>query len=66
MPVNVKDLPAETRKRLGLRKPRETKTPRLKLDEVRREAIGVLNQIRHLSADQRRRVLEHALKVNEV
>jgi len=33
---------------------------------LRREALAVLAEIRHLTADQRRRVLEHALKVNDV
>jgi hypothetical protein len=61
--IHVDELPAETRKRLGLRKPRQQTFTR---EQLRREAIGVLAQIRHLTADQRRRVLEHAVKVNDV
>ncbi len=62
-PVHVDELPPETRKRLGLRK---TRQQTFKREELRREAIGVLAQIRHLTAEQRRRVLDHAIKVNEV
>jgi len=61
--VNVDELPPETRKRLGLRKSRQQS---FKREQLRREALGVLAEIRHLTTDQRRRVLEHALKVNEV
>ncbi|HVT58661.1 MAG TPA: hypothetical protein VHR45_09685 [Thermoanaerobaculia bacterium] len=61
-PLHADDLPAETRKRLGLR----TRQQNFKREELRREAIGVLAQIRHLTAEQRRRVLQHALRVNEV
>jgi hypothetical protein len=61
--VHVDELPAAARKRLGLRRSRQQT---FKREELRREAIGVLDQIRHLTADQRRRVLEHAIKVNEV
>jgi hypothetical protein len=63
MPVHADQLPAATRRRLGLRKSREQ---RFKREQLRSEALGVLAQIRHLTADQRRRVLEHALKVNDV
>jgi len=61
--VHADELPPETRKRLGLRKSRQQTFTR---EQLRREAIGVLAQIRHLTADQRRRVLEHAVKVNDV
>jgi hypothetical protein len=61
--VHVDELPAEARKRLGLRKSRQQS---FKREELRRESLGVLAGIRHLTADQRRRVLEHALKVNDV
>lgn len=61
--VHVDELPPEARKRLGLR---TTRHQTFKREELRREAIGVLERIRHLTADQRRRVLEHAIKVNEV
>ncbi|HVR11800.1 MAG TPA: hypothetical protein VMW75_27405 [Thermoanaerobaculia bacterium] len=61
--VHADELPPETRKRLGLRKSRQQTFTR---EQLRREAIGVLAQIRHLTADQRRRVLEHAVNVNDV
>jgi hypothetical protein len=35
-------------------------------EETRKCLSHALAQIRHLSADQRRRVLEHAIKVNDV
>jgi hypothetical protein len=57
------NLTPEQRRRLGIPRSREQ---RFKREDLRREAIGVLAQIRHLTSDQRRRVLEHALKVNEV
>lgn len=63
MPVHVDQLPPETRRKLGLKKTRGQTFTR---EEIRREALGVLAQVRHLTMDQRRRVLEHALKVNEV
>jgi hypothetical protein len=61
--VHADDLPADARKRLGLRKSRQQTFPR---EELRREALGVLAVIRHLTADQRRRVLEQAINVNEL
>jgi hypothetical protein len=61
--VHIDELPAEARRRLGLRKSRQQS---FKREELRREALAVLAEIRHLTADQRRRVLEHALKVNDV
>jgi hypothetical protein len=61
--VHVDELPAAARKRLGLRRSRQQSFRR---EDLRREVLGVLAGIRHLSVDQRRRVLEHALKVNDV
>jgi hypothetical protein len=61
--VHADELPADARKRLGLRRSRQQTFRR---EELRREALGVLAAIRHLTADQRRRVLEHAIKVNEL
>ena len=62
-PVHVDELPAAARKRLGLRKSRQQTFTR---EQLRREALGVLDQIKHLTAEQRGRVLRHAIKVNEV
>jgi hypothetical protein len=62
--VHVDDLPPEARKRLGVRRSRRQQT--FKREQLRSEALGVLAVLKHLTADQRRRVLEHAIKVNEV
>lgn len=64
MPLNLDDLDDDTRKRLGLKQPRKPKE--FKIEDVRREALSVLNLLRHLTSAQRRRVLEHSLKVNDV
>lgn len=64
MPLHESDLDHATKKKLGIRTPRAPR--QFRVEDLRREAIGVLNQVRHLDAAQRRRVLEHALKVNEV
>jgi hypothetical protein len=61
--VHVDDLPPEARKRLGIRRGRRQT---FKREQLRSEALGVLASLKHLTADQRRRVLEHAIKVNEV
>lgn len=47
----------------GIKKQRQSQFTK---ETVRREAITVLNTIKHLTVDQRKRVLLHALKVNEV
>jgi len=59
--VNIDDLPAETRKKLGLRPQRRTEFSK---EHVRSFAIKVLAEVSDLTQDQRRRVLEHAVKVN--
>ncbi len=61
--VHVDELPAAARKRLGLRRSRQQT---FKREQLRSEALAVLAALKHLTADQRRRVLEHAIKVNEV
>jgi hypothetical protein len=65
--VNLSDLPPSVQAKLakdkGIKKPRESAFSK---EDVRRYALEVLNVIRHLKVDQRRRVLDHARKVNEV
>ena len=63
--INFDDLPpdlqASLKRDLGIRSKHS-----LTLDEVRRNALAVLYVIRHLSRRERTRVLNHALKVNDV
>lgn len=61
--LKLDDLPADARRKLGLRKPRETKFSK---EAVRTHALRVLAEIANLSQDERRRVLEHAAKVNAI
>ena len=61
--LTLDDLPAEARRRLGVRKPRQSQFSK---DAVRSHALRVLAEIASLTQDQRRRVLEHAAKVNAI
>jgi hypothetical protein len=61
MSINIEDLDDATRKKLGLTRPRKTTFTK---EDVRQHAIRVLNAIASLTQEQRRRVLEHASKVN--
>jgi hypothetical protein len=61
--VKIEDLSAKDRKRLKLRKPREVTFTK---DDVRGNALKALGAITHLSQKERRRVLLHALKLNDL
>ncbi len=65
--MNIKDLNPETLAKLGLDKelvkPREYKFTK---DHVRTNAHNVMAVVSKLSQNERRRVLEHCLKINEV
>jgi len=61
--LTLDDLPAAARKRLGVKKPRQQQFSK---DAVRQHALRVLAEISNLTQDQRRRVLEHAARVNNV
>lgn len=61
--LTLDDLPVATRKRLGVKRPRQSQFSK---DAVRQHALRVLAEIATLTQDQRRRVLEHARKVNDV
>lgn len=61
--LTLDDLPHEARKRLGIRRPRQQQFSK---DAVRTHALRVLAEISSLTQDQRRRVLEHACKVNAI
>lgn len=61
--INIDDIPAETRKRLGLQK---TRKRQFTAEQTRSAAIKVLAAIADLQQDQRRRVLDHAIKLNRV
>ena len=52
-----------TRKRLGIRKPRESGFNK---DELRGWSLKVLALMANLTRTERERVLRHALKVNKV
>jgi hypothetical protein len=63
------DLHPETRRKLGLPetpKKRGTKADSFTREHLRREALGILANIRQLSTSQRRQVLNFALKLNAV
>ena len=61
--INANDLTPAQRRQLGVRKPREQK---FTMEHVRRHAIEVLSAISNLKQGERKRVLKHALKVNEL
>jgi len=61
--LSLDDLSPETRRKLGVRRPR---TQQFSKDAVRTHALRVLAEIASLTQDQRRRVLEHAVKVNTI
>lgn len=63
MAINVKDLNRDTRAKLGLRR---FTGARYAKDDVRTDALRALEPIAHLTRSQRRRVLEHAMKLNDV
>jgi hypothetical protein len=61
--LNVNDLPPALLKELGIRKPRQQGFTK---ESVRSWSLRTLALLAELSQDQRRRVLEHALKVNRL
>jgi len=62
--MNIEDLPPEERMKLGVRMPRKVT---FTMEDVRRCALKILGSLadQKLTQDQPRRVLDHALKVNE-
>jgi hypothetical protein len=61
--LNVKDLPPALLKQLGIPRPRKQGFTK---ESVRSWSLKTLALLADLSQDQRRRVLEHALKVNRM
>lgn len=61
--LTLDDLEPAALARLGVKRPRSNGFPK---DAVRQHALRVLAEIADLTQDQRRRVLEHALRVNNV
>lgn len=61
--LTLDDLTPETRRKLGVRRTRQQQFSK---DAVRQHALRVLAEISALTQDQRRRVLEHAVKVNAI
>jgi hypothetical protein len=61
--LKLDDLPPEARRKLGIKRPRQSQFSK---DAVRTHALRVLAEISNLTQDQRRRVLEHAVRVNAI
>ncbi len=61
--LTLEDLPPEARRKLGIKRPRQSQFSK---DAVRTHALRVLAEIATLTQDQRRRVLEHAVRVNAI
>ena len=61
--VNSDELPADIRKQLGITK---TRKQTFSKDRVRSWSLKCLALMAELTQDQRRRVLEHAMKINDV
>lgn len=61
--LNAKDLPPALLKQLGIPTPRKQNFSK---ETVRSWSLKTLALLAELSQDQRRRVLEHALKVNRL
>jgi hypothetical protein len=61
--LDVSDLPPDQLKKLGIKMPRKHGFTK---EAVRSWALRVLAEIADLTQDQRRRVLDHALKVNRL
>lgn len=68
MPLSIDDLPKSARQKIKAqhkaRKPRGPAT--FPKEQVRQEAIAVLATIKHLTKDQRNKVMEFALRMNEL
>jgi len=64
--IDVNDLPDNLRKEILRENGISTKGYTFSMEDVRRASIGVLAVVKHLDKGQRKRVLHHALKVNEV
>jgi hypothetical protein len=60
--IDPADLPSDVKRQLRIR-PRKNSFSK---DAVRKYAIRALAPLAELTPDQRRRVLEHALKLNRV
>ena len=61
--LKLDDLPPAAQRKFGLKRPRQSKFSK---ESVRTNALKVLAEIASLTQDERRRVLEHAVKVNAI
>ncbi len=59
--INLNDIPKEAAKKLGLKKKRDRSFNK---EQVRSWALKVLAEMASLTQEQRRRVLDHAKRVN--
>ena len=64
--IDIKEIPIEFRNTILKENGVSTRNHSMKIDDVRREAIAVLNVIKSFSQKNRVRILKHALKTNEV
>ena len=64
--VPLDSLPSDLQKKLASKGLRQLKERAFTQEQVRGRAIDVLSEIADLTKDQRRRVLEFALKMNSV
>jgi hypothetical protein len=61
--LKIEDLTPEQLKELGIKMPRKTTFTK---EDIRSWALKILAQMSCLTQEQRRRVMEHALKVNRM
>ena len=61
--LNIDDLSPAARAKFGVKKPRQSQFSK---DAARSNALRVLAVLANLTQDQRRRVLELAVKINDV
>jgi hypothetical protein len=61
--IRAADLPADVRKKLGVKLPRQRS---MTIHEVRTHALRMLGVVADLTQSERLRVLKHAVKLNGV
>jgi len=64
--ISIDDLPPEVRKLLAAKGVRKPRTQSMSINEVRTAAIRILAVVADLTPNERKRVIAHAAKLNEV